>query len=132
MTNASEHLTIEIQRRVEDIYEFVKDPRNLHLWAQGLAGSPLTLESGKWVADSPMGQVTVRFADDNPFGVLDHEVGLPDGSTALNPVRVIPLTEDSSELVFTARRRGMPDNEFDNDQDLINADLKRLKELLEA
>ncbi|WAM28660.1 MULTISPECIES: hypothetical protein [Myxococcus] len=84
------------------------------------------------MADSPMGRVTVAFAPANAFGILDHDVTLPNGETVYNPVRVIPAG-DHSEIIFTLRRRGgMSTEEFRRDAEAVAADLERLKALLEG
>jgi hypothetical protein len=87
---------------------------------------------GQWVAESPMGRVTVSFVDRNAFGVLDHVVTLPSGDRVYNPLRVIPYG-DASEVVFTLRRQpGMTDEQFRADADAVRADLGSLKRLLET
>ncbi len=79
-----------------------------------------------------MGQVAVTFAPANDYGILDHDVTLSSGDTVYNPVRVIP-DGDHSEVVFTIRRRdGVTGYEFAEDAAAVNADLQRLKGLLEA
>ena len=59
-----------------------------------------------------MGRVLVRFVPVNEYGVLDHDVVLPDGTSVTNPLRVLADGE-SAEVVFTARRRpGVTDEEW--------------------
>ena len=78
------------------------------------------------------GRVRVAFAERNPFGVLDHEVTLPSGEVIHIPMRVVP-DGDGSEVVFTLRRLAdMSDQDFARDQGLVQADLTRLKRILEA
>ena len=71
----------------------------------------------------------------NEFGVLDHDVTLPSGEVVYNPMRVIPDDAGQAagcEVVFTLRRRaGLDDEDFARDATLIEADLHRLKELME-
>ena len=50
---------------------------------------------GKWFADSPMGQVEVEMAPANSFGVLDHDVTLPNGVNVHNAFRVTPCAKGS-------------------------------------
>ena len=84
-----------------------------------------------WVADSPMGRVSVAFTPPNDLGVLDHDVTLPSGETVHNPVRVL-RDDPGSEIVFTLRRRpDMTDADFERDAATVTADLVRLRELLE-
>lgn len=124
------HLGITIARTPADVYAFAVDPTNLPRWASGLGGRGELVE-GTWVADSPMGRVTVRFVERNTLGVLDHEVTLPDGQTVYNPMRVVPNGE-GSEVVFTLYRRpGVTDAELAADAETIARDLATLRALLQ-
>ena len=77
-----------------------------------------------------MGTVTVRFVPPNDYGVIDHDVTLPTGSTVTNPVRVL-AHPDGSEVVFTLRQLDLTDEEFDRDAATVAADLARLADLVE-
>ncbi|MFW5877396.1 MAG: SRPBCC family protein [Myxococcota bacterium] len=126
-----EHISTFIARRPVEVYEFASDPQNLPRWAAGLARSEVRQEGDEWVADSPMGQVKIRFAPKNSYGVLDHDVTLESGVTVHNPMRVV-RNGDGSELVFTLfRQAGMSDEKFAEDRAAVEADLRTLKELLE-
>ena len=126
-----QHISVSIDRRPADVYEFASDPRNLPRWAAGLARSEVRLEGGEWVAESPMGLVRIRFARKNPFGVMDHDVTLGSGVTVHNPMRVVPNGE-GSEFIFTLiRRPGISNEEFAGDRAAVEKDLKTLQELLE-
>jgi len=124
------HISVFIARTSDDVYEFAADPRNLPLWAAGLARSEVRPQGGAWIADAPFGQVTIRFAARNALGVLDHEVELASGLTVHNPMRVMPYGE-GSEFVFSLfRQPGMTDEQFEADALAVEADLQRLKSLL--
>jgi len=127
----SRHLTVSIDRSAADVYRYVRDPAHLPQWAAGLAAG-IRRERGEWVADSPMGPVLVRFVPVNEYGVLDHDVVLPDGSVTTNPLRVL-ADGDGSEVLFTLRRQpATTDEEWAADIDAISADLETLKRVLEA
>jgi hypothetical protein len=131
MTIESRHVSILINRPFEQVYAFASDPANLPAWAAGLSGSIEQID-GEWVAESPMGRIVVKFAPHNDFGVADHEVTVPDGTTFYNPMRVIP-NGDQSEVDFTVRRfEGVSAEDFERDAGTVASDLARLKELLEA
>ena len=83
------------------------------------------------LVESPMGTVTVRFAPRNEYGVIDHDVTLPSGTTVTNPVRVLAHPE-GAEIVFTVRQIELTDDEFDRDTATVERDLDRLKRLVEA
>jgi len=75
--------------------------------------------------------VTVRFVPRNTFGVVDHDVTLPNGDVVHNPLRVL-AHPDGTEVVFTLRQLAMSDEEFDRDADMVAEDLARLKSLFES
>lgn len=109
----SRHLSQQVDCPAERAYSFMRDPRNLSAWAAGV------------------GDMAVEFVAENPYGVLDHRVVLPDGTAADNHLRVLPWG-DGCEVVFTLRERpGMTPAELDADEAAVRADLTRLKEPLE-
>lgn len=115
---------------VQVVYDFVREMRNLPLWASGLAAG-IEHRDGAWVAESPMGPVKVVMAPDNPFGVLDHDVELPDGVRVHNAFRVTPCGAASLLTFVVLRMPGMSQAEFDADVAHIQKDLVVLKRLLE-
>lgn len=127
----SRYLSVAIERTPDAVYAYVSDPSHLPEWAAGLSGS-IANENGVWVAESPMGRITIAFVSQNPYGVLDHSVTLPSGEVVLNPMRVVP-NGDGSEVCFTLfRRPGMSDAEFETDADMVARDLLKLKTILEV
>jgi hypothetical protein len=130
----SRHVSIWIEAAPDAVYAFASDPQTWPRWAAGLAEGGLRQTADGWVADSPMGDVTVEFAPPNEFGVLDHVVRLPSGDAVYNPLRVIPggVREAGCEVVFSVRRRaGVTDEEFEADAAAVAADLDTLRRLLE-
>ena len=114
-----------------EVYAYASDPANLPEWAPGL-GSSVEQVDGRWFVETPDGRVGVAFAPPNDYGVLDHEVTLPTGDVVYNPMRVV-ADGDGSEVVFSLRRLPeMSDQDFDRDAGLVQADLTRLKRVLEA
>ena len=128
MTDESRHISVVIPRRADEVYAFARDPQNLVRWAAGLA-TGVRFDGDDLVTDSPMGEVRVRFAPDNPFGVLDHDVTLPDGTVVNNPLRVL-AHPDGAEVLFTVRRLGASEADFDRDCATVLADLERLRSVM--
>jgi hypothetical protein len=130
MTWPAAHLTISVSRDPREVSAFAGDPANLPQWASGLS-SGIRHERGRWLADSPMGDVEVVFVGPVAAGVLDHDVTLPDGTVAHNPLRVL-RNDRGSEVVFTLyRREGVTEAEYAADAAAIESDLRSLRDLLE-
>ncbi|MBB3754329.1 hypothetical protein FHT44_006853 [Mycolicibacterium sp. BK634] len=130
--NESQHISAWINRSAIDVYRYAADPAHLPEWAAGLARSELTLVGDTWVAQSPMGEITIEFSPTNELGVLDHVVTMPSGEQVFNPLRVVPAGDQWCEVVFTLRRRlEMSDDEYAADAAAVTADLATLKRLLE-
>ncbi|WP_336659592.1 SRPBCC family protein [Leucobacter sp. USHLN153] len=130
MTFTAEHIAQSIDCSPERVAEFAGDPSNLPRWAAGLSAG-IRNEGGRWITDSPMGTVEVRFTGPVEFGILDHDVVLPDGSVVHNPLRVL-RNDDGAEVVFTVYRLpGVTDADFARDAAMVRADLRRLRGCLE-
>jgi hypothetical protein len=124
-------ITMRIERSPEATYAFAAAPENMARWATGL-GASFEKRGEAWIAQSTQGPVTVRFAPRNEFGVLDHHVALPDGTTVYVPMRVI-ANGNGSEVHFTILRLpGMNEDTFRADAEAVRRDLDRLRTLLEA
>jgi hypothetical protein len=129
VTSGSRYLSEHIDVPAGDVYAFTADPANLPAWAPGLATS-VTREDDRWLIGDDGAELV--FTPRNELGVLDHWVRPPDSAEVYAPMRVIP-DGDGAEIMFTLRRPpGMSDEEFDRDAGLVQADLSRLKEVLEA
>jgi hypothetical protein len=96
-----------------------------------LAQSEVKEDGDVWVVDAPFGKVRVKFAEQNSFGVMDHDVELESGVILHNPMRVIPNGEGSEFLFSLIRQPGMSDEQFAKDNAAVETDLKTLKDLLE-
>lgn len=118
-------------RNFADVVSFTGNPANLPRWATGLSAG-IRHEGGRWITDSPMGPVEVRFRDGVELGILDHDVIFPDGTSVHNPLRVLH-NDSGSEIVFTLYR--LPDtteDAYERDAALVRDDLVRLRDILEA
>lgn len=112
------------------VYEFARQMEKLPQWASGLAKG-ITQRGGEWFAESPMGEVKLTMAPENAFGVLDHDVQLPDGTTVHNAFRVTPCGNASLLTFVVLRLPGVSQNDFDADVAHVRKDLAALKALLE-
>jgi len=131
MPSQSRQISASIDRPAAEVYDYASDPANLPAWAPGLGSSVENID-GHWFVETPAGRAGLAFVERNELGVLDHEVTLPSGDIVYNPMRVVP-NGDGCELVFTLRRLpDMSSEDFERDAGLVQADLTRLKHVLEA
>ncbi len=125
------NIDISIHRPPNEVYDLAHDGKNLPSWASGI-GKSVRPERGAWIAEGPLGRVSIRFAERNDLGVLDHDVTLPSGDVVHNPMRVVP-NGDGSTVTFTVLRLpGVTKEAFQEDISTVKKDLARLKELLEG
>ncbi len=124
-------IACSIARPAAEVYGFLSQPGNFARWAAGL-GKGLHQEDGHWVADTPAGEVRIRFAPPNEYGVVDHWVRLPDGAVISVPMRVIANDEGSLVLFTLFHQPWMDEAALVADAASVERDLAALKALLEA
>lgn len=76
MTNPALHLSRSIDASPAEVAAFAGDPANLPAWAAGLSNG-IREAGGRWITDSLMGEVEVRFGPHTDLGILDHDVIFP-------------------------------------------------------
>ena len=131
MPPESRQISESIDRSAADVYRYASDPAHIPIWAPGLGSSVENID-GRWFVETPAGRAGFAFVERDEFGVLDHEVTLPSGDVIYNPMRVVP-DGDGCEVEFTLRRLpDMSDADFERDAGLVQADLNRLKRVMEA
>ncbi|WP_415854526.1 SRPBCC family protein [Sinomonas sp. G460-2] len=124
------HLDVEIAVPPRAVVNFAGDPANLPRWAAGLAAG-IENDGGRWLAQSPMGAVEVRFVGDASAGILDHEVILPGGEAVLNQFRILRDGEHSLAVFHLRRAPGITDAAFEADAAAVQRDLETLREILD-
>lgn len=127
----AEIIHIGIARDWQAVYDYASSPDNMPQWASGLSTS-MRRDGEDYLADGgPIGEIRIRFAPRNAFGVIDHTVTLASGVSVFNALRVMP-NGDGAEVMFTLLQMpGMDDEAFARDAGLVRADLLRLKAILE-
>lgn len=125
------HLSVPIALSPRAVSAFAGNPANLPRWAAGLAAG-IREENGRWLAESPMGAVEVRFVGDTDAGILDHEVTLPDGTAVLNQFRILSDGPHSLAVFHLRRADGTSQDAFEADSAAVQRDLETLRLVLEA
>jgi uncharacterized protein YndB with AHSA1/START domain len=130
-TDPSRTLTISIAATPARVQAFITDPRNLPAWADGL-GNEVREEGGQWFVTTPRGEVRIRFCEPNPFGIADHWVHVSPEEVVYVPIRVIPNGAGSEVLFTLFQPATMSAEQFAADAALVEADLRKLKSILEG
>jgi len=120
-----------VDASADTVYAFAASMENLPQWASGLAAG-IEQRDGDWYTTSPMGEVKVVMAPANPYGVLDHDVTLPDGTVVHNAFRVTPCGDASLLSFVVLRLPGVDQASFDADVAHVRKDLLALKALMET
>ena len=113
------------------VYDYARHMENLPRWAAGLVAD-IRQEGGTWFTDTPGGRIRIAMAPPNDFGVLDHDVTMPDGATTHNAMRVTPVGDGSLLTFVVLRPPEATDAEFERDCALVAKDLKTLGTLVET
>ena len=113
------------------VYEFAHRMENLPRWAAGLVAN-IAHEGGTWFTETPGGRISIAMAPRNPFGVLDHDVTMPDGVTTHNAMRVTPVGDGCLVTFVVLRRPEATEAEFERDCGLVAQDLKTIGTIVES
>lgn len=140
MTQQARILSITVDRPIEVVAAYLSNPLNFPLWASGLADgiAPFPEDAGEggdstlWTAQTRRGEVAVRFSQPNAFGVADHWVFPPDGTTVYVPLRAVANGGGAEVSLTLFQVVGMDQQQFDEDAQLVMRDLNRLKTVLEG
>ncbi|HEX5354987.1 MAG TPA: SRPBCC family protein [Aquabacterium sp.] len=123
-------LTVDINVEPDAVMAYASDPRHLPEWAPGFARS-VTPDGDEWLVQMNDGLVRLWFTPANADGILDHVVRLPNGEEVMNTMRVVPKGCGSEVSFLLHQRPGMSEAQFAEDAALVQADLQRLKDLLD-
>lgn len=131
MANHVVHLSVSINRSVDDTYNFLSEPRNFSKWAPGFCLSiEETTTDNTWKIQTSNGEAYATFVEKNKLGVVDHYVTM-DKVTVYIPLRVL-ANGSGSEVVFSLfKQPNMSDADLEKDKAAVEKDLQSLKALLE-
>ncbi len=128
----SRTISIPIHRPFNEVYEFLAEPRNFPSWASNLGSDFVHVGGNEWATTTRTGRVLLRFADRNPYGVLDHVVRAEGAPAVVTPMRVID-NDGEAEILFTLLQHPeMSDAAFQSEAEWVASDFAALKALLEA
>jgi hypothetical protein len=124
-------LSISIGRDWRELYDAIWRPEFFPRWASGLANADLRKDGGQWRAQGPEGPITIRFTDQNAYGVMDHYVDLGHGGTVYIPLRVLQNDAGAEVALTLFRQSDMSAEKFKADAQWVLRDLSALKGLFD-
>lgn len=129
ITYPAKNISISIDRSAEEVYQFASDPENFPKWISFIKS--MTDQGDIWIGKTELGDIKIKFAPQNDFGIIDHQVTLTNGETVSNPMRAV-ANNKGCEFTFTLfRMPNRTDQEFNEDAKAVTEDLQKLKEILE-
>src|SRR3990170_7057892 len=129
MTYPVKNISVSINKSAEEVYQFTSNPENFPKWIEFIKS--MTNHGEFWIGKTDIGDLKIKFAPPNDFGIVDHQVTFANGATVNNPMRAI-ANNKGCEFTFTLF--WMPDRtekEFNEDAKAVTRDLQKLKEILE-
>lgn len=131
-TRESRTITVRIERPLEDVREYLADPRNFSRWASGLGR--ITGGSGRrWTAEGEDGTRTeIEFSEPNAFGIADHTVLPPGKEEVYVPMRAYRSGTGTEVSITLIREADMTDERFASDAGWVARDLEALRAVLEG
>lgn len=129
MTYPVKMINISINKSADDVYRFASNPENFPKWVQFV--QTVTKQGDIWIGKTDMGDIKIKFSPTNAYGVIDHDVTLPNGQIVMNPMRVV-ANNDGCEFTFILFwMPGRTEKEFNEDAEAVRKDLVKLKEIME-
>lgn len=128
----SKVVVVSINRPFAEVYDFVAEPLNLMHWGTTFGTEMKHLQGRDYLVDIPSGEVVLRFADRNDYGVIDFVLyGRDQTPGQPTPARVYPNGEGTDIAITLFRQPGMSNEKFKSDEEWMRSDLSRLKAVLE-
>lgn len=128
----SHTISTTIERRADEVYRFLAEPRNFPKWAAVVGPTFAKVGANDWVCETAMGERIVRFCERNSLGVLDHAVFKQGDEPVVTPMRVI-ANEAGCLLTYTFfQRPGTSDEQFVSAIEWITSDFLALQSMLEG
>jgi hypothetical protein len=123
--------TVVIERPPNHVFDFVRRPENQTRWAINFVQSTRPLGDGRFVMDTPVGELTYRLDADATLGVVDW-VLLADAGDQVLPARVVRHDAGSLFTFTIVRMPGQPDEAWAAGKRGLDEELGVLKRLLEG
>lgn len=123
--------TVSMQEPVSKVFSFLADPANWPKWAIVNVLSIAPGDGDWWDMQTPMGPAKLRLREDEQCGTLDHDFNAPDAQWTV-PARVVANGSGTLFMITFFQPPPFSDAFFDEQVALVDQELAKLKELMEA
>lgn len=121
---------IAIAAPPERVFDYVRVPENQPEWAVNFVRSTRPLGGGRYVMETPVGQMSYRVEADPAARTVDFVFEAPHGS--ILPTRVVPHPAGSIFTFTILRQPGMDDGGWEQGKRGLDEELELLKRRLES
>jgi hypothetical protein len=122
--------SIVIDRSPDEVFAFVRVPENQPEWAINFVRSTRAVGDGRYVMDTPVGELTYRIEADDGCRTVDFVFETPAGENVL-PSRVVRHPAGCLFTFTITRGPDQPDEAWKQGRSGLDEELLRLKQLLE-
>jgi hypothetical protein len=131
-TRRSTTKTVRIERDVPTVFAFLANPANWPRWAVvNVKSTTATNDPDWWDMMTPHGAARLRIRGDATHGILDHDWMDPQASWTV-PARIVPNDGGAEFMMTFFQPPSFDDAFFDQQIKLVDIELAKLKEVLEA
>lgn len=124
--------TVRIDCEFERAFNFLADLANWPRWAiVNVLSTMRTSDPEWWQMTTPHGPARIRMRSDRQYGILDHDFNDPQASWTV-PARLVRNGSGAEFMITFFQPEGFTDEFFDEQIRLVDRELSRLKEILEA
>jgi hypothetical protein len=124
--------TVRIACDADAAFAFLADPGNWPRWAVvNVKSTSRTSDPGWWDMMTPHGAARLRIRADARHGILDHDFVDPQASWTV-PARLVSNGGGAEFMITFFQPPGFSDGFFDEQIKLVDIELTKLKEILEA
>jgi hypothetical protein len=120
--------SVTLQAPADKMYAFLSNPANLPKWAVAFCKA-IRRDGDQWLAETPMGTLSIRYVTDKRFGIIDIWSASGPGTDDVAHSRIVPNGE-GSEYIFTFfQAPGLPDDVFEAQEEGLKEEFVALQEI---
>ena len=122
---------VVIERSPAEVFAYVSRAENQPAWAVNFVRSTRPIGGGRYVMETPFGEMTYRVEANSAAGTVDFVFETTAGESVL-PARAAPHRQGTLFMFSIERQHGMPDDAWDAGKRGLDEELEALRAILEG